>query len=209
MDTSLLVEFQLEAGRRLISQLTYDGFEVAAAFWATTPDDDNWYLYIATPLVELHGSAQSYRMLLESLQKLEGTPLSFSDIKLIGATTPIARDVLNVLEKSSGKLGMNYSGKTLGGMVVDKAFLYYRHLYDAEESQKFYKKEIYRSLLNNLMRGPGVYGPNKITLRDGSSFMGFLTTLNVNSEGEASAVFLVAGSDEKRQFDIDDIVSIE
>ena len=209
MDTSLLVDFQLDAGRHLISQLTYDGVEVVAAFWATTPDDDNWYLYIATPLVEITGSAQSYRILLESLKKLEGTTLSFSDIKIIGASNPIVREVIKAVSQSTDKIGMNYSGKMLGGLAVDKAFLYSRHLYDEEESQKFYKKEIYRSLLNNLMRGPGVFDPNKITLKDGNSFMGFLTTLNVNSEGEASAVFLVAGTNEKQEFDIDAIASLE
>jgi hypothetical protein len=207
MDTSLLVEFQLEAGRLLISQLTSDGFEVAAAFWATTPDDDYWYLYIATPLVELHGSAQSYRILWESLRKLEGTTLSFADIKIIGATNPIARDVVKILEKSSGKLGLNYSGKTLGGMVVERAFLYARHLYDPDESQKRHKKEILDHLFENLKRGPGVFEPDQIALRDGSSFTGHLTTLNVNSEGKVSAIFLVQ-SDANREVDVDDIVSI-
>ena len=103
MDTNALVEFQIDAGQRLIVQLLRDGFRIETAFWAKTEEEGIWFLYIASPIVEEKGLAGSYRVLQSSHQRLQGIPLSLSDIKLIGKDNPITRDVLAFLARSPGR----------------------------------------------------------------------------------------------------------
>jgi hypothetical protein len=91
MDSYELVEHQIDSGHRLISRLVQDGFEITAALWMKTAEEGDWFLYIATPLVEQRGLAEAYRLLQASIQRLQGIPLSLSDVKLIGAENPITR----------------------------------------------------------------------------------------------------------------------
>jgi hypothetical protein len=207
MDSGELVDWQIEAGRRLLAQLTRDGFEVAAAFWVKTAEEGVWFLYIVSPLVEQTGLAVTYRSLLASLQKLEGTPISFSDVRLTGTSSKIAQDALMIIAKKVGKSVTRYDAKQLGDMSTDEVFFYPRHFYNTEEGQRIHKEEIIRDLTKNLMRGPGIFAPNRITLKDGSSFLGFLTTLHVNSEGEASAEFMEQGKEDRRHVTVDEIAA--
>jgi hypothetical protein len=47
MDTELLVESQVDDGRRLVNQVVSDGTEVSAAFWVKTSEEGLWHLYPA------------------------------------------------------------------------------------------------------------------------------------------------------------------
>ena len=97
MDTETLVEFQIDAGQRLLVQLLRDGFRVETSFWAKTVEEGIWFLYVASPIVEEKGLASAYRALQSSLQRLQGIPLSLSEIKLIGRDNPMTQDVLAIL----------------------------------------------------------------------------------------------------------------
>jgi hypothetical protein len=63
MDSDELIDHQINAGARLITQLVRDGFEIKAAFWVKTAEQDIRFLYVATPLVEHKGLAATYRIL--------------------------------------------------------------------------------------------------------------------------------------------------
>ena len=102
MDSDELVDHQINAGARLITQLVRDGFEIKAAFWVKTAEQDIWFLYVATPLVEHKGLAATYRILQASILRLQDIPLSLFDVKLVGADNPITRDVVAILNRSSG-----------------------------------------------------------------------------------------------------------
>src|SRR5258706_16364842 len=131
MDSNELVDFQVDAGQRLITQLVRDEFEVKAAFWVKTAEEGIWVLYVATPFVEQRGLAETYRLLQTSLQRLQGIPLSLSDIKLVGADNLITRDVLKILSRYPGRMATRYGGKQLGNMMIEGAYIYPDHLYKA------------------------------------------------------------------------------
>jgi hypothetical protein len=46
------------------------------------------------------------------------------DLKLIGATNPITRDVLAVQAQYPAPLSTWYRGRRLGNMAIDEAYLY-------------------------------------------------------------------------------------
>ena len=96
MDTETLVEFQIDAGQRLLVQLLRDGFRVKTSFWAKTAEEGIWFLYVASPIVEEKGLAGAYRDLQSSLQRLQGIPLSLSEIKLIGQSNPMTSSTVTV-----------------------------------------------------------------------------------------------------------------
>jgi len=47
-----------------------------------------------------------------------------SEVKLIGSANPIAKDILEIRNRSSGSNPSRYRGPQLGGVAIDEAFIY-------------------------------------------------------------------------------------
>ena len=57
MDKSTLVGDEISDGRRFIERFAADGNSVQAAFWVKTDEDQLWFLYLVTDLVDREGPA--------------------------------------------------------------------------------------------------------------------------------------------------------
>src|SRR5437763_10992701 len=103
MDTDALVEDLTDDGRKLVEELPPRGFEVTAAFWLQASEDGKWYFYIVSPVVDAEGLAKAYRR-LHPLVRAMPQPFGIDplEIKLIGPSNPIARDVLAIHGRSPG-----------------------------------------------------------------------------------------------------------
>jgi hypothetical protein len=124
MDTAPLVEDQIAAGRRLVAQLLRDGFDVTAAWWAKTGEEGRWFLYIASKAVDERGPSVAYRTVLGAVQGMPNLRLDPFRVKLVGATSPITRDVLGVQGRFPGKVPIRYQGVQLGGVPVEEVYIY-------------------------------------------------------------------------------------
>jgi hypothetical protein len=210
MDSNALVDFQIDAGQRVITRLVRDGFPVEAAFWARTTEEDIWFLYIASPVVEEKGPMQSYRALQASLQQLQGIPLSLSDIKLIGRTNPITRDVITILNnRYPGSLATRYGGRRLGDMSIHEIYIYPSHLYDGHAAGPMTQDEIVRELFRLMNRGPGSVPASRITLKDGDVFTGLPFSVQSASHRPMIIQFVEEGELTPRVLGIDEIASIQ
>ena len=209
MDTNALVEFQIDAGQRLIVQLTRDGFRVEAAFWVKTEEEGIWFLYIASPIVEETGLAGAYRVLQLSLQRLQGIPLSLSDIKLIGRDNPITRDVLATLARFHGAIATRLSGKQLGGVSVEEAYIYPAYLFSAQGAGPMTQDEVLGELFRLMNRGPGSVPASRITLKNGTTFTGVPFSIQSDSHRPMIIQFVAEGELAPRVLGIDEIASIQ
>jgi hypothetical protein len=125
MVTELLVESQIEDGRRFVEQLVRDGFEVTVAFWVKTSEEGSWHLFIASPSVDAEKPSGAYRKVYASLSKIPDIGISPSDIKLISSTNPIAQDALEMRgDRYPGRISTLYQGKRLGGLSIREAYIY-------------------------------------------------------------------------------------
>ncbi len=125
MDNITLVESQIEDGRTLLAELEQRGFPVKAACWLKTTDDPQWFLYIATPIVEKQRGAKPYEQIQAIVREI---PQPFwiepLDVKLIGATEPITKAVLEMLRRYPGKRPIHYTGEHLGDASIEGAYIY-------------------------------------------------------------------------------------
>jgi hypothetical protein len=203
----LVVDFQVDAGRRIIAQLVRDAFDAKAVFWVKTAEEGIWFLYVATPLVEQKGLAEAYRVLQASMQKLPGIPLSLSDIKLVGADNPIAKDVLRILARYPGRVATRYGGKQLGSMTIDDAYIYPQPS-NWQDSSSMAKEDVLREIFRLMNRGPGILQPSRIMVRDGSSFEGIPFSIQMGSHRAIVVQFIDNTEPVPRVVDVDEIVSI-
>lgn len=121
MDTATLVDGQIAEGQQLIDHLRGNGIEVHAAVWVLTSAEGLWFLYIASPVVETAGQIDAYRRVFGELSRCPVQWISRSDIRLIGSQNPIALDAIAYQRNG---LPTRFGGRTLGKMIIEKAYIY-------------------------------------------------------------------------------------
>lgn len=121
MDNQTLVNDQTVAGTELLARLKSAGIAVTVAFWAFATEDERWYLYIASPMVDAEGLAVAYRKVNIELGRLQNPWIQRNELRLISNIDPIAQEAL---EYADGHFATTYGGRTLGRLIVDVAYIY-------------------------------------------------------------------------------------
>ncbi len=121
MDNETLVNDQTDAGSELLARLKSAGIAVTVAFWAYATQNQRWYFYIASPVVDDEGLAMAYRKVNIELGRLRTPWLQRNELRLISNTDPIAQEAL---EYADDQFATTYGGRKLGNLIVDGAYIY-------------------------------------------------------------------------------------
>jgi hypothetical protein len=124
MDTNGLVTQRIEDGRRFIKALSARDFDVTAAFWVRTSEEDVWVFYIASTKADGGKLAEAYSELYGILQTMEGTTISASDVKLIGSESAVTTDIFQVRRRYPDTFVDASIARPLGGLMVEEAYVY-------------------------------------------------------------------------------------
>ena len=125
MDSATLVEKQkIDDGRKLIGLLALKEIDVTAAAWVKTYEEGNWFLYIATETVDKKGLATAYREVYGVLRAMPEAWISASEVKLVGKSNPITKDILTIRGERTANVPTRYHGSFLGGIGVEDVYIY-------------------------------------------------------------------------------------
>ncbi len=124
MDTSALVENQIDDGLKLVNRLVADHFDVSVACWVRTSEEGDWFLYIASKTVDENGLAAAYRDVYRVIQSMPDIWIHKSQVKLIGRENPIAKDALEMQRRYARRLPTRYPGPQLGNIAIEEAYFY-------------------------------------------------------------------------------------
>jgi hypothetical protein len=124
VDTITLVENRIDDGRKLFELLSLKGVDVSAAAWVMTGDAGIWYLYIVTDEVDKKGLTAAYRDVYDVHRTMSGVCISATEIKLVGNSSPIARDILAIRGDATATTSIHHPGSLLGGLAVEEVYIY-------------------------------------------------------------------------------------
>ena len=172
MDPSTLVENQIDEGRRFVERFAVDGNPLQAAFWVETAEDGLWFLYVVTDLIDREGPASAYRAVNASLRKLGELWLTGSEIKVISPGDSVAKDVLSLMSRNTGRLATRFEGQTLGSIGVEQVYIYPAHLFTLTRPNPMTTEEIGQNIVRLMNRGPGLLHSSRVDLKDGTRFNG-------------------------------------
>ena len=114
-------------GLRLPSRLKTVGLVLRARLWLDASEDDRWYFYVVSPLVDSEGPAQAYRR-LHPLVRAMAQPFRIDalTIKLIGPGDPLAKDVTAIHKRAPGPRvsPIRFGGRRMGNVSIEGAYLY-------------------------------------------------------------------------------------
>jgi hypothetical protein len=109
MVTDLLVDTRLvEDGRKLVTGLVRDGLDVAVAFWVLRAERVPWYLYIASPQVIPGHLGNMPLRVYDQLRRMPNSAVEFSQVRLIPASEPAARDAIATRDRPPLRLTTDY-----------------------------------------------------------------------------------------------------
>jgi hypothetical protein len=127
MDKDALVDDLLDESGKLIEELSEGGFPVSAAVWFKSSYDGKWYFYVVSPLVDSEGISNAYGQVLP-LVRARPRPRQIGplEIRLVGASSPLGRDVLDALRNIPSPYGfpIRWPGVWLGNEAIEAAYLY-------------------------------------------------------------------------------------
>jgi hypothetical protein len=203
MDTYALVEEMIEEGRRFVAQLRLKRFDTTAAFWVKTSDEGRWFLYVASKAFDERGPAAAYRDAYSILREMQPSWLSMSEIKLVGADNPIARDVVALRDRHTGRIPARYRGPTVGNLTIEEAYIY------PSGSARMTPAELLQTLISMSNRPKGtIVQPSVITLRDGSVKEVIIGGFHLQMPGGLTIQAIDPSSMTKSQIPGEEVVSI-
>lgn len=123
MDKTSLVGPDVAAGSGLLRDLDRGGVPVRSSFWLHLSDEDEWRLYIASPLVDESGPRAAYEVLMPYLQQHPTIPVS-----AVTVASP-SSDLVNLIgvalrTDAHGTDPIRFKGNTINGVYLDDAFIY-------------------------------------------------------------------------------------
>jgi hypothetical protein len=126
MDTDTLVEKSHDEVRMLVEELPRRGFPVSAALWVKMSENEKWYFYIVSPVVDEAGLREAYGRMQPLVREMQTFWIEPLKIHLIGPSDPIASGVLAYLARLP-RLRVSpipWRGMWLGDKSVLAAYIY-------------------------------------------------------------------------------------
>ncbi|MDY3559451.1 hypothetical protein R5W23_000444 [Gemmata sp. JC673] len=128
MDQDALVTERVEAGKRFLAQLSAVGFPIAVAFWAR-PSDEQWFLYLASPVVDEKGGHEAYRDLTLHERRFDNVGLDPFEVRLVSPSDTMAVAAAKLIEPKPWQpkpspFMTRFDGSRLGGIDVEGVLVY-------------------------------------------------------------------------------------
>lgn len=126
MDTEILVEKDVDVGRRVIEALDDSRVPVSAGFWLRDGESNRWRLVIATHLATSKGPQKAYKAVQTALRRhklSEDIPLW--RISLVGPKHPLVSVLSSVFVSKGMELGnVRLDRCAIKGVPVEGAHIY-------------------------------------------------------------------------------------
>ena len=124
MDKPELVEKDVADGKRLIGSLDSSGFQVVAALWFYEPEDGEWRLIVASPLVEEIGQKDAYALIQEQLARLSPIGIALRQISVISPNNDLIKLLRVAIRTGHGISGIRFTRNTINNVFIEDAYIY-------------------------------------------------------------------------------------
>lgn len=129
MDTSTLLEKQIQEGKSIIVKLDQSGLLIEAAFWLYDSERrSSWKLFIASSSLELDLKKDTF----EAYGKVDGVIrtipnlsfVSLSDIEIIPLDHPYIENIAPLIATGPGIVDMSFTNTRFNDVYIEGLYLY-------------------------------------------------------------------------------------
>jgi hypothetical protein len=143
-------------------------------------------------------------MLYACLSRIPDPWVSLSEVKLIQASNPIAKDAMAARDRQPGPLPVRFRGNRLGNLSIEEAYIYRR------VGGQMTPGEILQTLFG-MANWPAstMVRPSVITLRGGTTITAIITGFNLQMPASLTIHTLDLASNTKREIAADEVDNIQ
>lgn len=124
MDSTLLVDQDIEDGRKLIKALDRSKFALTGALWFYFSDARDWLLLLVSPLADTSGPTWCYRKIQSVIEDMpRNFGLSLSRISVVSPTDSLIR-LLGKAIHVEGTSRVRFRRNTINGVFIEDALIY-------------------------------------------------------------------------------------
>jgi hypothetical protein len=122
MDQATLVNFDVDAGRKVLDALDAAHVKVSVALSMVSSDYDDWRLVLSSPSLDQTHMLKAYEKVAEVLQAR--FTLMLPPILILPTKDPFIRELRKIFGKAKDVTGMRLGGQTIGNRFVSNAYVY-------------------------------------------------------------------------------------
>lgn len=125
MDKTVLVEKDIQEGKRLIEALDKADFQAEAAMWFYLTDSDEWRLLIASPFVEKNGPKKAYSFIQSVLAQLSpSSEIPLKDISVLSPKDQLISLLRTAIRTGPGISGIRFTRNVINNRLIEDAYIY-------------------------------------------------------------------------------------
>lgn len=127
MDSKILVEEDINSGKKIIQYLDGKGLVIRVALWLYNSDSNRWHLVISIPEMEDIGSTELYLKIINYLKEMnedDELDVNINDIKLIPYTSNLVTILKMGIGTDDGISSIRFQNNMINGHLIEDAFIY-------------------------------------------------------------------------------------
>ena len=125
MDTTILVEKDIESGKILLEYLDKKNLDIKAALWLYNSEMGRWYFLISTELVDQEGARKLYFQIANHIKKIrDSINFDVDDIRLAPYSSPLINLLKIAIRTGPGISGIRFQQNVINGHLIEDAYIY-------------------------------------------------------------------------------------
>jgi hypothetical protein len=124
MGQALLVNLDVENGKKVLQTLDASRIKIKVALWAHLPEYSDWRLLLASPQFDVEDRRDAYGLVFSTLYEAGLTPQEAEPIMIFGMKDRFIRDLRSIFSKAKSVEGMRLGGQSFGNRYVEDAYVY-------------------------------------------------------------------------------------
>ena len=124
MDTTALVSFDIDNGKRVIDAMEKSGFAPDVALWAVLPQYEDWRLVVASNSLAHCSRLDAYAHINQAIREAGIPFLSAPVVFLREMTDPFIVELRSLYSSVGDTYGIRLGGQKFGDQYIEDAFVY-------------------------------------------------------------------------------------
>lgn len=125
MDKEILVEANIEEGRKLIQALDASKFTLNGALWFYYPKLSEWRLLLVSPLVDKIGPRKSYMIIQRVIEDLRPANISIINISVMSPKNNLVQLLRVAIRTNPNAVSqIRFTHTTINNVFIEDALIY-------------------------------------------------------------------------------------
>ena len=121
MDTTTLVDFDIETGKQITQALDSYGIPVKASLWLFATEASEWRLIIATPFVDKMGPQRTYSVIQKALRQVD---FPLRKISVVSPNDNLIKLLRVALRTGKEISDIRFTHNTINNVYIEDAYIY-------------------------------------------------------------------------------------